>query len=156
MQSSFFSFQTRNRFSGQGFTCTRQSPRSVRQNRRSGQSITSDPEIVPASPLVAAGNAALLRQWSFLRSRGQNPPHPTELKPTPQAVVSPPTVSNTMAVSMGSASLEPVSENAVILLRVGAMIPADVDAIKVSLSDPQVDVSSDDSVDDDKVVPAAS
>jgi hypothetical protein len=61
-----------------------------------------------------------------------------------------------MAVSMASASLEPVSENDVILLRVGAMIPADVDAIKVSLSDPQVDVSSDDSADDDTVAPAAS
>jgi hypothetical protein len=34
-------------------------------------------------------------------------------------------------------------------VRMGAFLPADLDAIKIGLSDPQVDVSSDDSMDGD-------
>ncbi len=143
------------RFSGQGFSCSGHARRAAHLLRRLGDPVPCDTsEKVPVSAAAAAGDAALLRQWIFLRNCGGcNLPHPAECKLNAQAAfVFPPKVSNVMATSAVSIVREPSSQNDE-NMRVGAMRPADVDAIlddfMTSLSDLQVDVSSDDSRDED-------
>jgi hypothetical protein len=142
------------RFSGEGLTCSDQPQRSAHRIRGRGNSLKVDADTAPVSPAVAAGNAALLRQWKFLRKSGLPPPYPAEGQLVAHAALAfPPKVTNTMAASDSSAA-ELVSGNEA-NLRMGAAHPADVDAIKLFMFDPQVDVSSDESPDDDSLSPSA-
>ncbi len=158
--SCFAFLSNMRRFSGQGFTCSGQARRAAHLLRTPGDAVVCDTsEKVPVSAAAAAGDAALLRQWIFLRNCGRSLPHPAECKLKAQAAfVFPPKVSNTMATSAVSMAHEPSSRNDG-NMQVGAMRPADVDAILAdyvtSLSELQVDVSSDDSQDDDST-PTAS
>jgi hypothetical protein len=149
------------RFSGKGLTCRGPSARVVQGGGGLGRGHAQDadpasvggggihakPQTAPVSPVDAAGNAALLRHWSFLRSRGQHPVHPAECKSTARLPVSPPAAPNTMAASAAAAPETAVGNDR--NRCTGAMLPADVDAIEVGMSSADVDVSSDDSADVD-------
>ena len=110
-----------------------------------GHPPNTDAQTATVSAVVAAGNAALIRHWNFLRSRGQHPVHPAESKPMALSSVSPPTASNTMVVSAAATPDSAAGNDGI--MHLGAMLPADVDAIQISMSSTKVDVSSDDSED---------
>jgi hypothetical protein len=158
------------RFSGQGVTCRGRSHRIVKQMQGRSNTLHADRETESISAVTAAGNAALSRQLRFLRNRDLHHPHPAEgSKLTRTNSRLPPKVSNTMvfdeAVQAISALKGVVASVASLshavdpevsgIQHVGAMLPADVNAIKINLTDPDVDVSSDDSTEDVADLPAA-
>jgi hypothetical protein len=132
------------RFSGRGRTCSLQSRPAAQNMEEAVISQSCDPEGTDLKPGIAAGNAALSRQRRFLRSRGLHPAHPAECRPISCPPSFPPKASNIMVVGVASMSQDGENDGSV---RMGAFLPADLDAIKIGLSDPQVDVSSDDSMD---------
>jgi len=144
------------RFCGQGVTCKGRSHRIVQQMQGRSNSLHVDPETEPISAITAAGNAALSRHMLYLRSRDLHPPHPAEGCKMTRTSGLPPKVSNTMRVAESVASVSHAADAEISgNLNVGAMLPADVDAIKINLTGPDVDVSSDDSTEDGTDSPAA-